>query len=262
MGMKRLHGGQRAGAEVRVRGSAAGVVPGATAAAVGAVALAVPLLAACGGGHRLAEYDLTDRPVGVVSYAPAYPVLWTGELRTGDPLGDPVGAVLEAGSSVATEVGGRRARARLDSASARVDVVGDLTGRTLTRASRYLGGRPVDDPGSADFLLEVDVRRFGIDARRPGYAYLFLDARTVLLESATGHEIWREEVRARDRLTPLVRSGDGVPAGAVTAGVLETLSVEDFERILGRLVTFSSDVLTDELRDELREVRRDRRRSR
>lgn len=260
--MKILDGRRRTREGVRIPGPLTGALPAVPAVVVGAVAVVVPLLAACGGGHRLAEYDLTDRSVGVVSYAPAYPVLWTGEVRTGDALGDPVGAVLEAGSSVATEVGGRRARARLDSASTRVDVVGDLTGRTLTRASRYLGGRPVEDPAAAEFLLEVDVRRFGIDARRSGSAYLFLDARTVLLESATGHEIWREEVRARDRLTPLVRGGGGVPAGAVTAGVLETLSVEDFERILGRLVTFSSDVLTDELRQELREVRRDRRRSR
>lgn len=218
---------------------------------------ALLLLTACGGGHRLAEYDFTDRSVAVVSYAPAYPVLRTPEVDVSNALDDPLGAVFEAGSSAATEVVGRRARARLDSAAARVDVGGALTDRTLTRASRYLGGRPVDEAREADFLLEVDVFRFGIDARDPEAAYLFLDAEVVLLEARNGYEIWNREIYAYDRLTPRVRAGD-VPTGVVTAGVLRTLSVEDFERVLVQLADFSSNVVTGELREALRDVRRER----
>lgn len=222
------------------------------------ILLAVLAPLACGGGHRLAEYDFTDRSVAVVAYAPAYPVLRTGSVDVSNAVEDPVGTVIEAGSSAATRAVGHRARARLDSAATRVDYAAGLNERTLTRTSRYLGARPVESARAAEFLLEIDVDRFGIDARDPDAAYLFLDAEILLLEARTGHEIWNRQIYAYDRLTPRLR-GDGLPTGLVTTGMLGELSVEDFERVLEQLVDFSSDVVTKELREELRDVRRDRR---
>lgn len=223
------------------------------------VALAVGLATACGGGHRLAEYDFSGRTVGVVSYAPAYPVLWTGRADIADPRTDPVGAVLSGSSTAATELAGRRARARLDSAAARIDFADDLTAHTLTRASRYLGGHPTEDSGTADFLLEVNVYRFGIDGRDPDVAYLFLEAEGVLIDARNGGEVWHEEIRAWNRLTARVRGDGDLPTGLATAAMLGSLSVDEFERVLQRLAEYSAHVITDELREDLRKVRRERR---
>lgn len=224
-----------------------------------AVALATGFATACGGGHRLAEYDFSGRSVGVVSYAPAYPVLWTGRADIADPRTDPVGAVLTGGASAATEAAGRRARARLDSAAARLDFAHDLTTHTLTRASRYLGAHPTEDSRSADFMLEVNVYRFGIDGRDPDVAYLFLEAEGVLIDARNGGEIWNEEIRAWDRLTARIRGDGDLPTGLATAAMLGSLSVDEFERVLRRLAEYSAHVITDELREDLRKVRRDRR---
>ncbi len=103
---------------------------------------------------------------------------------------DPVTAVVAAGSGVAKEISGRRARARLDSATALVDVAGLLSGRTLDRTSRYLATRPTANSRDADFVLELNVHNSGIDVRGQNAAYLFMSATAVLLDARTGREIW------------------------------------------------------------------------
>lgn len=216
------------------------------------------LLGACGGGHRLADYDFASRSLAVVYPAPPAPELRTGSYDTGDAE-DPLAAVVQAGSRIARDVEARKARARVDSAARRVDPVGRMASRTEERASRYLGTRAVRDDVGADYLLEVDLRRFGIEAYSSGPAYLFVDAEAVLLDARSGYEIWSRKVVSRDRLTPAVRDGGHVPVDLVTAGVLTTLSVDELEGMLERLADYASDVITGELREDLREVRRNAR---
>ena len=219
---------------------------------VGLLMAATLTLAACGGGHRLAEYDFGGRTVGAVYYAPSNPDLNTGGY--GVDAETPVGVAVQAGSRVAKELEARRARSRLDSASARVDLAGRMTGRTLERGSRYLGARPLDDARSADFLLEIDIHSYGIDARGER-ATLFVTAEALLLDRARGTEIWRTDVRAWDRLTPAVAGAHGAAGDITTAGMLRTLTVDDFERVLTRLADFTADVVARELREDIRKAR-------
>src|SRR6266699_350745 len=79
----------------------------------------VAALAACGGGHHLAEYPFSSRTLAVVYLAPPSPELLTSyyDLRNSQ---NAVEAVVRAGADVAREREGRRANARLDSASERI----------------------------------------------------------------------------------------------------------------------------------------------
>jgi hypothetical protein len=219
--------------------------------------LALVGLAACGGGHRLADYEFAGRTVGVTYFAAPAPQLRTGgyggELQGDDALT----AVVNAGSRIAREVGARGARSRLDSAATRLDLAGRMADRTLERASRYLGARPVDDASAADFILEVDVRSLGIDASGDR-AYLFVTAEAILLDRRTGREVWDMDVRGYDPLTPGIDGGGVVPGGVITAASLSTVSVEEFERLLEGLTDYVGDRISRELREELRKVRRNR----
>lgn len=212
-------------------------------------------LGGCGGHHHLAEHTFAGRSLALVYIAPPAPQLLTGyyDLRRVD---DPLEAVAVATSGVAREVEGRRAAVRLDSASARVDVATRLAQQTLERASRYLGTRAVPSAEGADYLLEVHMRRFGIDARYQSAAYLFTQAEAVLIDRTTGREIWNIDVRGTQRLTPFVRGTEHVPGGLITAGTLHTVSTEDFQEALEQLVSYTANLMTDELRAELRHVRR------
>ena len=211
---------------------------------------------ACGHGHHLGEYTFTDRSMALVVIAPRGPGLLTPGYGVNES-DDVVSAVVKAGSKVARDVEGRRARARLDSATSRVSIADTLARRTLDRTSRYLGLRPVSSSADADFLLEVHMRNYGVDARSESAAYLYTNAEAVLLDRRTGREIWNVEVHGSDRLTPSVGAGSIPGGGIITAGTLRTVTVADFQQALDQLVTLSSNRIADELRASLRDARRE-----
>ena len=219
---------------------------------VGAVLLA---LAAAGcGKHYLNQYDFTQKTVALVFIEPPHPELLHGWYNL--DLGyNAVQTVVGAGAKVAKEVEARRASERLDSASAQVDIDALLAQRTLERVSRYLGTRIVDSPDDADFVLELNMRAFGIDARSNRATYLYTRAEAVLLERATGREIWSEDVRGSDRLTPYVIGTANVPSAIFTAATLHTVTVAEFQEALEQLVGLTADAVVEELREKLRDVR-------
>ena len=220
----------------------------------GALIVIVASIGACGGGHHLSEYPFSTRTLAVVYIAPPSPVLLTSyyDLRSSQ---NAVEAVVRAGADAVKEREGRRASARLDSATARVDIPAVLAQRTLARASRYLGTRPITDEQTADYLMEVRMDRFGINAKGDEAAYLFTYSEAVLIDRRTGREIWNVRVHGRDRLTPYVASSNGIPGSVITASTLGSVSVADFQGALNQLMDLSSNVITNELRSALRDVR-------
>ena len=211
---------------------------------------------ACGGPHHhLDEYSFANRSLAVVPVGQPSPGLLTSgyDLHADD---DAIGAVVKAGAGVAKDLEARKARARLDSATARLDIPTELGKRTLERTSRYLGLRPTGSEGDADFLLEIHLHNFGLDARGTSAASLYTNAEAVLLERRTGREIWNVKVHGTDRLTPRVRGASGVPGTIIAAGTLRGVTVAEFQDALDQLVTLSSNVIADELRSSLRDVRR------
>ena len=185
--------------------------------------------------------------------APA-PGLVTGgyDLRSTNPLE----VAVKAGSKAAKDVEARRARARMDSAAMRLRLTDSLARRTLDRASRYLGTRPVAASANPDFVLEVHLRNFGLDASGSGAAGLYTNAEVVLLDQRSGAEIWNVRVHGTDRLTPTVRGAGNVGGSILSAGTLHTMSVADFQEALDQLMTLSANVVVNELRAGLRDARR------
>lgn len=225
-------------------------------AVVAMSALALLGLPACGANHHLREYQFSNRSIALVYIQPPAPELLTGGYGIASAA-NPVDAVIRAGTGAVKEVEARRASVRLDSATSRVDVAARLADETLERASRYLGVRPVARGDEADFLLEVHMRSFGIDARGHDAAYLYTNAEAVLLDRRTGREIWSVDVHGNDRLTPQVNGTERIPGAIITAGTLSTVSVADFQQALGQLVSYSSTLITDELRSSLRDARKE-----
>jgi hypothetical protein len=206
------------------------------------------------GGHHLDEYRFSQRTLGLVWIEPPEPELRHGWYNV-DVEGNAVQTVIQAGSKVAKEMEARKARTRLDSAIVNVDISGRLAQRTLERANRYLGTRMAAEGETPDYVLEVHLRSFGIDATSNNATYLFTRAETVLLDRRTGREIWSEKVRGSDRLTPFVVGTTSVPSAIFTAATLHTVSVAQFQEALEQLMTYTSSLISDQLREDLRDVR-------
>jgi hypothetical protein len=218
------------------------------------VVAAVLVAATACGKHYLNQYEFEGKTLALVYIEPPSPELLHGwhHVAAGD---NAIQAVVRAGAGVAKEAEARRAGDRLDSAAVRVDVASRLADRTLERAGRYLGTRTVTTPESADYVLEIHMRSFGIDARSNNATYLFTRAEAVLLDRRTGREIWNEDVRGTDRLTPYVVGTRDIPSAIITAGTLHNVTVADFQEALEQLTVFTSNLIVNELRDKLRDVR-------
>jgi hypothetical protein len=217
--------------------------------------LAVIVLAAdCGRKQYLAQYQFSDRTLAMVYLEPPSPELLTG-LYDVPQSTDPIRVAMRVGGGVAKEIQANKASARLDSAARNVDIPTLLAQRTLARASRYLGTRPVTNENDADFILEINMQHFGIDARYSTAAYLYTRAEAVLIDRKTGREIWSVSVRGSDRLTPWVHGTRDIPSSIITAATISTVSVADLQEALDQLVTSSSNAITNVLRDKLRDVR-------
>ena len=218
------------------------------------VAVGFLSLSACGGSHHLNQYTFSGKTLALAYVERPAPELLHGSLDL-DAQENAIQAVMRAGASVAKEVVARRARSRFDRASRRIDIDSLLAVRTLDRASRYLGARPTGSLDDADFVLELEVRSFGVDARSNNATYLFSRTEAVLLDRRTGREIWNVDVRASDRLTPSFEGNQNVPSAIVTAATLHQVTVRDFVEALEQLTTLTSNVITNELREKLRDAR-------
>jgi hypothetical protein len=209
----------------------------------------------CGPRHYLAEYQFSDKALALSFTEPPAPELRTGLYDLGVSK-NPVVMAARVGGGVAKEIEARKASARLDSAAARVDIPGRLAQRTLERAALYLGARPVQSTSEADYVIEVNMRRFGIDARSSNAAYLFTRAEAVLIDRRTGREIWSVEITGSDRMTPFVIGTREIPSSIFTAATIHNISVAEFQGALDELVVSSSNAITNQLREKLRDVRR------
>jgi hypothetical protein len=212
---------------------------------------------ACAGRHHLADYDYRGAALAVVSTYPPYPEVLTGPYFP-DHSRNPIHVIVKAGSRIAKEVEARRVRARLDTASRDVNVADRARDGIARRAARSLGARLVDEEEGADFLLEVRVRDYGIDAEDwEAAAHFFVEAQVELLDAASGRLIWKTRVRSRDPITPAIFGGrwHSVTRNVVTAAALADLSVEDLKRALEQLADYSADQVTRRLRNALEDSR-------
>lgn len=221
---------------------------------IAAVLLLLAGLTGCGSSgpaHHLGDYDFSTGSVAVVFYNPPAPELRTGGV--GLVSGNPVKALLRAGSRVARESHARDAAAKLDSAVQRVDFAPQLAERMLERSSRYLAATPAREESAADFVLEVDLEGVGLSAESEELG-LFVIGETVLLHSATGREIWNANVRSVDPITENM-VGDALAQNVLGSYSLSQMTVEDFEALLPELADYAADEIVLRLRADLRDVR-------
>ena len=214
---------------------------------------ALLVLAGCGASNRLADYDFRGRTVAVVSDIPPYPEVVTGDFVDADNQ-SLLATIVHAGSIVAREAQAHKARKRLGEAVRHVDVSQRIADRVLVRGAQYLRARPVDDDREADFLIDIRVRRYGIEAESwNAGAFFELDADVVLIDPR-GRVVWKSRVRERDPITTTLFAGATV-TNIVTADALSRLSAEEMREALERLADFAADRMTHELRRDLGKAR-------
>ncbi len=211
---------------------------------------------ACGPSHHLGEYDFHGSLLATVVDVPPYPEIATGPLVVDAPKGnDPIRSVLRTGSRVAREVAVHGSQEKLERAAGRVDMAAVVEDDALRRSTRILRA-DAGSESSADFLLEIVVDRYGIEARDwDASAYFFINARASLVDRSSQRWVWRAKVKATSPVGPEV-FGHDVVRNVVTTAAVTDLSEDDMVRALQQLSEFSATEITNRLREDLLDARR------
>ena len=220
------------------------------------VLLVVSLVFAAGcASSRLGEYDFDDATLAVIVNQPATPQVETGGWFWVDP-GNVIASAARAGAAVAREVSAGRAQERMYRAMERVDVGTLVAERTRDRSAVYLHARPVDATDAADYLLDVWIHDYGIEADSWDAAVYFrMKADVTLIDAATGRRIWKQRVKARDPVTGPTFI-DPVVDDILTADALSRLSEDEMVAAFEQLADLTADKFTRELREDLQRARR------
>jgi len=216
----------------------------------------------CASPGRLAEYNFRDSTVGVVQLGAPRPEILTDAFLDVN-FSNALQAALRVGADVVKEVEASRARTRLDAAAIEADVSGRMMERVLKGMAGELRAVPVEDSRTAEFEVEVAIRRYGIDADTwTGPAHFFIESEVVLREAATGRRIWKGKVTEREAITPALVGASGaswqdqaIMNDLITAAGLASLSPEAMVRMLEGLADFSADRILRSFRRGLEKSR-------
>ncbi|MFC1545734.1 hypothetical protein ACFL44_03520 [Gemmatimonadota bacterium] len=210
------------------------------------------LLVACS-SNRLARYELTQTSVAAHTVMPVSANVFTNLDLNIDP-DNVIRSVIRVGTSVAREVEAERARARLDSAMAMVDVSAIIEEGVLFQAAEMMNFRPVNEVQAADFIFHIVMKRYGIDARSwNGGMNFIIDARIELIDNVEHRRIWKGRVDASEPLTSGFFGHDSTISNVLDAMALSRLSVEEISTGLAYLASYSADLITEKLyRDFIR----------
>jgi len=219
------------------------------------VAVLIAMAAGCGSSNRLREYEFGDRTAAALMAVPPLPEVSTHSF-VGIDAKDPVGSVIRISTTIAKEIEAHRAEARLDSAMTGVDVPERIRVRTLERCSKYLHYRPTEDTQDADFLFDMRIRHYGIDAGSWRASVHFkMDAEVQLLDNRRGVRVWKTRVKERLPITQGIFGLGGATGDVITAVVLAKLSVEELVRGFEHLADYTADRIARKLQHDFAEAR-------
>ena len=210
----------------------------------------------CGSSNRLMEYDFRDRTASAMMALPPPPEVFTDSFWMGGDEDNIIETAIRIGTTIAKEVEVHKTQEKMNNAMERVDVPERIRERTLDRCSNYLRYQPVDDPDNADFLFDMHIQNYGIDAKSWDASVHFkIDVKVYLIDNKKGIEVWWKRVKER---MPVTRSTFGLPDAAgdiITAVSLSSLSEEDMAEGFTHLADFTADRVARKLSEDFAKAR-------
>ncbi|MCX7031763.1 MAG: hypothetical protein NTU62_16800 [Spirochaetes bacterium] len=219
------------------------------------IAVVAVLLASCATVNRLEHLRLDNPALASVLEPPPPPSLDTWyDLRI--DTGNPIGTVLRVGSSIVLAAEAEKAAERMREALSEIDVPAMVLEESSARCTRALGANRVDDTRDADFVLDLEIEEYGIDAPSWGAAVsLDLNVTVRLYERRSRDLVWRRHISVAQQASPDVF---GLPSAAetiFTAAMLAALSTEEMARGFEYLAHYAARTVGDTLERDLWKAR-------
>jgi hypothetical protein len=143
-------------------------------------------------------------------------------------------------------------------ALASVDVPGMILEESFAACAEAFGARPVDRRSEADFLLDLEIVQWGIEADSPGSAvalHLQLDAR--LYHASDREMVWRRSVSVSKPASPSMFGLGPILGDMVTAEALSNMNEHDLAEGFLELARETARAVVNKLERDFRSARYD-----
>ncbi|MBN1893513.1 hypothetical protein JW906_03415 [bacterium] len=214
------------------------------------VLILIMIFSGCCSMNRLQNVAFRERTVSALAAHPPAPEIFTDDWTDVD-LSNPVRAAIGIGTGIAKEVEVAKTRAKMDSAMSRVNIPETMRAEILKRGAPYLHYSPVEDTDASDFLFDVIIRRYGIEAKSwTAGVHFKMDAKIVLLDNRKDRVIWRS---CFDEKMPVSPDIFGLPSSAgniITMMSLSRLTAEQIADGLDHLAVYTSDRIIHKLQKD------------
>ena len=216
-------------------------------ACVGAAAAAVILLSSCTTINNLDRYRMENASLAADMGVPPRPRLDIDYSVHIDSR-NPIATALSVGTTIIKASEAEKAEAYMREALETVDVPAIVLKETARACAAALDARLVGRGQRADYLLELDIREYGIQAPSWGSAVsLHLRMVASLYHTRSRDIVWRRSITVDDPANPQMFASGHIIGNIVTAGVLSSLTVEELEEGFRALCFESARSLTRRL---------------
>ncbi|MBN2102607.1 hypothetical protein JW835_01035 [bacterium] len=204
-------------------------------------------LTLCCSMNRLQGYQFREHTVSaLLAYSPP-PEIFTDNWADVD-FSNPVQAFIDIGTGIAKEVEVAKTRAKMDSAMGMVDIPEIVRIEILERGSKYLHYRAIEDTDDSDYLFDIEMRHYGIDAESwTAGVYFKIDTRITLIDNMKGKEIWRGCFDEKYPASGEFFGFSGAAGNIITMVSLSRLTTEQIALGLKNLAIHTSDRIIHKL---------------
>lgn len=197
--------------------------------AAGAAAAAILLLASCTTVNKLDRYRIENASLAADMRVPPEPTLAIDYSMRIDSK-NPIATALSVGTTILKASEAQKAEALMREALRNVDVPGIVLDQSSQWCASALDARLAARGQKADYLMDLDIREYGIQAASPGSAVsLHMRLTATLYHNRSGEIVWRRNITVNDAASPQMFGVGHIVGNIVTAGALSSLSVSQLE---------------------------------
>ena len=212
-------------------------------------------VASCTSINRLGEYDLQGKSLASEMRLPPQPEMDV-HYNVDFDFKNPLGMAINFGTNIAKAANAEKADPLMRDALLAVDVPTIVRDEAYSSSLSVLGAFQEDDMDQADYLLDLEIERYGIHAGSWSSAVTLRIKLTARIYRSEGREvIWRRDLEVDRHATPAMF---GLPASIgniVSASALAGLSEQDLEYGFSELAHDAALTVARTLQDDLYSAR-------
>ncbi|HVP18016.1 MAG TPA: hypothetical protein VMU36_03410 [Spirochaetia bacterium] len=225
--------------------------PAASRIGIPIAAAAILMIAGCTSVNRLAEFAVQGQTLAADMRLPPEPDMDV-QLNLKLDFSNLFGTAMNVGSNIAKAANANRVDRLMREALQVVDVPAIVRDESYATCLTVLGAQEESDPGSAQYLLGLDIHRYGIHASSwTSEVELRIKLTAILYQNQERVVVWRRDVDVEREATPAMFGLDPTVGNFVTTAALASMSEESLQNGFDQLARDAAQEIARTLQDDL-----------